>query len=373
MIKADSTILATDFITTLIAGEALAIRDALYISAADGKVYKTDTSNPTKVNFYGFAQEAAILNASVNVHHDSHLGGFSGLTINGDIWLGASAGSITQTKPTATIPARIGYASSASIVRIDKIGAVQTFLASGTYTIPPWATMLFVEGWGGGSSGACARGNTGSAEAGGGAGGGHIGSWIPISKLGGVTTVTVTIGLGGVAANIASGTSDATAVATAGGNTTFGTFLTAGGGAIPGVSIANETAVLGGSPGTTSGGTLNVLASNGASGGNATSVGAGSASVGGASTDAGGGGAGACADSSSGGAYSAAGGVSTFAGSGGASVAAYQTGSGVLQAGDGVTKSGGGGAAAYQCSGGAGARQLISGKGGDGMLTITAM
>lgn len=48
------------------------------------------------------------------------LGGFSGLTINGDVYL-ATAGGYTQTKPTAigTINQVIGYAISATEIIVD--------------------------------------------------------------------------------------------------------------------------------------------------------------------------------------------------------------------------------------------------------------
>ena len=89
------------------------------------------------------------------------------------------------------------------------------FTASGTWTKPdglPDATPVLLQGWGGGGGGSS------DGNGGGGGGGSFNERWVTAGDLG--STVTVTIGTGG-------GTN------TAGGNSTFGAFLTAyrGGGA----------------------------------------------------------------------------------------------------------------------------------------------
>lgn len=89
----------------------------------------------------------------------------------------------------------------------------QTFTASGTWTKPSSAvtdSRVFVEAWGAGGGGS---------SGGGGGGGGYNYKWFLASEL--TDTVTVTIGAGGAADP---------AGATAGGNTTFGAYLTAYGG-----------------------------------------------------------------------------------------------------------------------------------------------
>lgn len=118
MIKTGQPITPSDFIFQLTAGEALSARDAVYLNTSDGKVYKCDADDLTKIGFIGFAQEAASLNASVNVIYDGHMPGFSGLTINATYYLSATNGEITATKPTNF--KIVGVAISASIIRISK-------------------------------------------------------------------------------------------------------------------------------------------------------------------------------------------------------------------------------------------------------------
>ena len=166
MVKAGSTVLATDFIVSLLAGEALAALDAVYIDTADGKLYKCDSNVSTKVAFAGFAQEAASLNAAVNLAHDGHLGGFSGLTIGGEVFLSETAGLVTQTAPVNAI--KIGYAQSATIIKLFKNTNLQVFTASGTYIKPHGAKSLEVICIGGGAGGNAGSngGNPGSGGAG---------------------------------------------------------------------------------------------------------------------------------------------------------------------------------------------------------------
>lgn len=93
------------------------------------------------------------------------------------------------------------------------------FDSSGTFTKPGVGIMCNVEAWGGGGSG----GRGGAADGGGGGGGGaYVPRRMLLSVLG--ATETVTIGAGGTAV-----TADNTS-GNAGGNTTFGSLLTAFGG-----------------------------------------------------------------------------------------------------------------------------------------------
>lgn len=127
---------------------------------------------------------------------------------------------------------------------------VQTFTASGTWNKPSGSFGLCdVEGWGAGGSGGH-RNTTGSASGGG--GGAYVRRNLPFSSLG--STETVTIGAGGTAV------SGADANGNAGGNTTFGSWVTAygGGGGLQGAAAATLNG--GGSAGWSSAG-------NGATGG----------------------------------------------------------------------------------------------------------
>lgn len=214
----------------------------------------------------------------------------------------------------------------------------QAFTASGTWTKPTGLdddTMVLVEGWGAGGGG-------GGGFGGGGGGGGYACKWFRLGDL--PSSVTVTIGAGGAGGVNASGT--------AGGNTTFGSLLTAfgggrgakgtnsgqrgGGGASGGAFSAGGNATDGG----VAGGTAGFCGSNGPNGWNGTSGGA----------------AGPSAENSIG-------------GGGGASGANASNG---FSGGNAVNGGGGGGSQASSGSAGAGGVSLNGGTGGAGANSGTA-
>jgi hypothetical protein len=116
--------------------------------------------------------------------------------------------SVTDLGPNSTLT----LSASSSTVN------VQIITSSGTWTKPSTGSLAFIKGWGGGGAGC--RGQ-GAQNGNGGSGGAYFERWIPLSLLG--ATETVTVGLGGTiaAANVTAGS---------GGNSTFGTWLTARGG-----------------------------------------------------------------------------------------------------------------------------------------------
>lgn len=118
MIKTGQNVEQSDYVIVTTAGEALSVRDAVYISSSDGKAYKCDADDATKVRFAGFAQEAAALNAAVNVICYGPATGFSGLTIGARYFVSGTAGSITATAPA--IVRVVGIAVSASVILIDR-------------------------------------------------------------------------------------------------------------------------------------------------------------------------------------------------------------------------------------------------------------
>jgi len=248
---------------------------------------------------------------------------------------------------------------------------VQAFTASGTWNKPSGGTLALIRGWAGGASGGKGSVNR---PGGGGGGGGYNERWVNLSALG--ATETVTIGAGGPAQTVANTNG------TAGGNTTFGTWLTAyGGGA--GAAGAGNPGGGGGGGGAIAQGAAGTVSAGGAGGDGLTGLGTGGAGItgtsgspgftqsaggggggggdtggtttgalGGNSVNGGGGGGGATADSSP---APGAGGTSISGGAGGAGN--FDTGSGV----DGTQPGGGGGG----CEVGGN-----SGKGGDGQVIV---
>lgn len=198
---------------------------------------------------------------------------------------------------------------------------IQTFTGSGTWTKPSTGNMAFVRAWGAGGSGGT---NATSASGGGGS---YNDAWIPLSSL--AATESVTIGAGATAG-----------AGTAGGNTTFGTWITsfgggsasnsasggAGGGAGRAGAGSNAVTTTSGTGGLDQvGGTNSAAATPGASGGigggGGGNGGAGSASssyTGGAGGNKNGGVGGSSIFGGGAGGSGAAAGTSTFGGAGGA-------------------------------------------------------
>lgn len=214
------------------------------------------------------------------------------------------------------------------------VADVQTFTGSGTYTKPSGAKKVFVQAWGAGGGGG--RANTSADRGAGGGGGAYKEFWFDASAVS--ATETVTIGAGGA------GGSATPQDGADGGNTTFGSLLTAYGGG--GGQGANSAPVFGGggggsmAKGAVGGGAGSPgapLAGEGASGaagtaGEYSGGGGANTSAGGASHYGGGGG---------GGASNGAGGTSVFGGGGGAGNASGAATNGVQPAGGGGGSQGG--------------------------------
>ncbi len=224
---------------------------------------------------------------------------------------------------------------------------VQTFSTPGaaTWTKPAKGNMALIECWGAGGSG----GRAGSGDGGGGGGGGaYLSRLVPIASLG--STESVTVGAGGPAA-----TSD-DANGTAGGNSSFGSWVTAyGGGAGNG-----NTSTSGGGGG---GGGQGSAGSAGSQSGGSGVGGAGGTTLTGQTSTAFGGGAGGTDPSGNGG----PGGVSEFGGGGGGS---GRDASDVATLGiggkSGYGGGGGGGGASNSTRFGAGGTSAFGGAGGAG-------
>ena len=86
-------------------GETIAVNDALYLKAADGKVYRASASfgDERIHNFVGFAKEAGALNDVKKVQIGGKVSGFSALTIGSDYYLSNTAGAIDVVEGTNKI------------------------------------------------------------------------------------------------------------------------------------------------------------------------------------------------------------------------------------------------------------------------------
>jgi len=376
------------------AGETLATGTLVYFKGSDQEWYKVDTDDTTTFQdkFIGLTQGSGVNAGAVT-------GGIllkgrhtlsTGLTAGGTYYASTSAGTFsvaTSAQPIGVaddtnilyfdpvlidIP-RLGYnntwtGTNTFTGRVTGILQVDTYTSSSTYTKQTGLQRVFVQAWGAGGSGSATE--TNASEAGGGGGGGYIEAWFDADDL--ATSTTITIGSGGVAVTDEND-------GNVGGNTTFGSLLTAYGGGGGGSSSSggggggggcllsaggSATTGVGGSAGLPS--ALCVGGGNGASTATATSTiyggggGAGIESTGAGGTGGvtvyGGAGGGGAATNGSG-----SGGTSTFGGAGGAGLAAASG-----NATSGSVPGGGGGAKWSNAGTG------NSGAGGNGMVIVTS-
>ncbi len=168
-------------------------------------------------------------------------------TLYGQTAIGAASISQLSTAPFLNwkLPAlRPGFAS-----------AVQTFINSGNFTVPAGVTQAEVEVWGGGSG---SYASFGSFPSGGGSGGGYARKRVTGLITG--QTILVTIGGGGLGGNTGGGSP------TAGGTSSFGTYVSATGGSLNALAYVSDPRN-GATPGGNGvGGDVNILGSAGQAG-----------------------------------------------------------------------------------------------------------
>jgi hypothetical protein len=148
----------------------------------------------------------------LKVHGDASVTG-DNLNVNGVTYTWPASQGAASTVLTNNGSGTLSWASTAE--PLDQ----QTFNSSGTWTKPSVGSMALVEAWGAGGSGS---NDSTTAGRNGGAGGGYMFRLVRLADLG--ATETVTIGAGGLSRT-------STADGTAGGNSSFGSHVTAYGGA----------------------------------------------------------------------------------------------------------------------------------------------
>lgn len=248
-------------ITGVNAGETVAAGDLVYFDTADQEWKKTDADTAATVEGVqlaiarGAGTDGATITGGVQV---AGVYTTTGLTAGSTYYASDTPGEYTTT--AGTTKQAIGYALSTTRLFIiprnpfnlstnekDALAGggifgtpsasnkflteatsaqVVEFTSSGTWTKDAGLKRVRVQAWGGGSSGAAISSGSSSDYAGGGGGGQYVDLWIEEGDLG--ATETVTIGAGG--AGVVS-TGGSTVVGLVGGATTFGSLVSALGGA----------------------------------------------------------------------------------------------------------------------------------------------
>jgi len=235
----------TQAITQMFSGasKAVIIKSATFAAGvADGEVVRWDSvnSNFTQAIADGTASNNAVgiadvTNSEVVSFGETRAGLMSGLTPGARYYLdGTTAGALNVTEPTDKV--RIGIAKAADIMFVDidaesdaggVLQAVKVFTASGTWTPDAGTTKIRVRlcGGGGGGGGGYADNYVG----GGGGQGGRAERLLDIIALG-ISSVAVTVGLGGTPGNPSDGSGAGMTNGGTGGTTSFGAYLSATGG-----------------------------------------------------------------------------------------------------------------------------------------------
>lgn len=110
-----------------VAGENIADRDAVYLQLSDNKIYRmdADVSSPVVGAIRGFAAGAVSSGGTATMVLKGTLNGFSSLTPWQPVYVGTTAGSITQTRPSPNLGgsqifiAEMGFAVAADTIFVN--------------------------------------------------------------------------------------------------------------------------------------------------------------------------------------------------------------------------------------------------------------
>ena len=148
-VASSNTVVANGYSVTLVAGESLSARDAVYIEPAltggtAGRAYKMDADVLVKSSqafFAGFALAAASAAANVAVQISGVVSGFSGLTTGAVYYAGSTAGAITATKPLHPLPVGMAISTTQLLINTgikreqeqsENVSAVYGYVMGGT-------------------------------------------------------------------------------------------------------------------------------------------------------------------------------------------------------------------------------------------------
>ena len=125
VVSVTSTVTAGNFAISLVAGETVVARDAVYVEptltpGTAGRVYKMDADvlvKSTQAFFVGFVVTGVNSGATASIQISGIVTGFSGLTTGTLYYASGTAGAITATKPWHPVP--LGIAISATELLIN--------------------------------------------------------------------------------------------------------------------------------------------------------------------------------------------------------------------------------------------------------------
>ncbi|MFA5128582.1 MAG: hypothetical protein WC445_01295 [Patescibacteria group bacterium] len=108
-------------------GETVAVNNALYLKASDGKAYKCDADfgDERILNFIGFAKEVGNADDVKKVQTSGKVTGLSGLTVGALYYLSATAGAISATAGAYAKQVGIAVSATALLIKQEDLTAAR--------------------------------------------------------------------------------------------------------------------------------------------------------------------------------------------------------------------------------------------------------